>query len=98
MQPDLAGNPNRQHSALPDWIPHRDLGNFSVLSRPTIMMSLLGTLSLLLAIPVIGAVVLLLMPRRQTKALFTIALLASSANFFWSLSILNQFDGSKAEM
>ena len=64
------------------------------------MMSLpsLGTLSLLLAIPVIGAVVLLLMPRRQTKALFSIALLASSANFLWSLSILNQFDGSKGEM
>src|SRR5438876_5394504 len=64
------------------------------------MMSLpsLGTLSLLLAIPVIGTVVLLLMPRRQTNALFTIALLASSANFLWSLSILNQFDGSKAEM
>jgi NADH-quinone oxidoreductase subunit M len=64
------------------------------------MMSLpsLGTLSLLLAIPVIGAVVLLLMPRRRTKALFTIALLASSANFLWSLSILNQFDGSKGEM
>jgi NADH-quinone oxidoreductase subunit M len=64
------------------------------------MMSLplLGTLSLLLAIPVIGAVMLLLVPRRQTKTLFTIALVASSVNFLWSLSILNQFDGGNGEM
>jgi NADH-quinone oxidoreductase subunit M len=61
-------------------------------------MPALGTLSLVLVIPIVGAVLLLLMPRRQTRALFTIALLASSLDFLWSLNILNQFDGSRGEM
>src|SRR5919108_4913598 len=61
-------------------------------------MPAFGTLSLVLVIPIVGAVLLLLMPRRQTRALFTIALLASSLDFLWSLNILNQFDGSRGEM
>ena len=55
-------------------------------------------LSFLLAIPVIGALALLLVPRRQTQALFSLALIASVADFVWSLIIFNQFDGSKGEM
>ncbi|HTN70818.1 MAG TPA: NADH-quinone oxidoreductase subunit M [Methylomirabilota bacterium] len=55
-------------------------------------------LSFLLAIPVIGALALLLVPRRQTQALFSLAVIASVSDFVWSLIILNQFDGSKGEM
>ena len=58
----------------------------------------LGNLSLLLAIPVIGAMLLVLIPRQKSKALFTCALLFSSLAFLWSLNILNQFDGAKGEM
>jgi NADH-quinone oxidoreductase subunit M len=57
-----------------------------------------GPLSILLALPVIGAVLLLLVPRRQTQALFSLALLASGLTFFWSLKILNLFDGQSGEM
>jgi NADH-quinone oxidoreductase subunit M len=58
----------------------------------------LGDLSFLLAIPVVGALALMLVPRRQTQALFFLALIAGLADFVWSLIILNQFDGSKGEM
>jgi NADH-quinone oxidoreductase subunit M len=57
-----------------------------------------GNLSLLLALPVIGAVVLLLIPRRSTQALFACALLFTSLTFVWSLAILFQFDGTQGEM
>jgi NADH-quinone oxidoreductase subunit M len=60
--------------------------------------SSIGTLSLLLVIPAVGAVVLLSVPRRQTRTIFTLALLASTLDFVWSLDILNRFDGSKGEM
>jgi NADH-quinone oxidoreductase subunit M len=58
----------------------------------------IGTLSLLLILPVAGAILLLLAPRRQVKTLFTLALLASSLNFLASLVILARFDGGKGEM
>src|SRR5499425_542358 len=58
----------------------------------------LGDLSFLLAIPVVGALALMLVPRRQTQALFFLALIAGLADFVWSLIILSQFDGSKGEM
>jgi NADH-quinone oxidoreductase subunit M len=58
----------------------------------------IGDLTLLLAIPVIGALALLLVSRRQRRLLFAVALIVSSANFLWSLKILSQFDGSKGEM
>jgi NADH-quinone oxidoreductase subunit M len=57
-----------------------------------------GNLTLLLLIPVVGAAVLLLVPRRQTGALFFFALLASVADFLWSLNILAAFDGANGEM
>jgi NADH-quinone oxidoreductase subunit M len=57
-----------------------------------------GDLSLLLAIPVIGAVLLLFVPRRQTQALFFLALLASALAFLWSLKVFNLFDGAQGEM
>jgi NADH-quinone oxidoreductase subunit M len=58
----------------------------------------LGHLSMLLAVPVIGAALLLLMPRRNTQALFSLALLASAIDFLWSLKVLHLFDGSSGEM
>jgi NADH-quinone oxidoreductase subunit M len=59
---------------------------------------LLGDLSLLLAIPVIGAAILVLLPRQKSRAHFSCALLFSSLAFLWSLAILHRFDGSKGEM
>ena len=58
----------------------------------------IGDLTLLLLIPVIGAAVLLLVPRRLTGALFFLALAASGVGFAWSLKILAAFDGAKGEM
>ena len=58
----------------------------------------IGDLTLLLAIPAIGALILTLISRRQTQTLFIIALLVATANFIWSLNIFSQFDGGKGEM
>jgi NADH-quinone oxidoreductase subunit M len=58
----------------------------------------LGNLSLLLAIPAMGAVIVLLIPRRRTPALFSIAMIASALAFLWSFNVFNLFDGAKAEM
>ena len=58
----------------------------------------IGDLTLLLAIPVVGALALLLVSRHQRQLLFAVALIISSANFLWSLKILSQFDGTKGEM
>jgi NADH-quinone oxidoreductase subunit M len=58
----------------------------------------IGHLTILLAVPVIGAGLLLLIPRRNTHALFSLALLASALNFLWSLTVLNLFDGNSGEM
>jgi NADH-quinone oxidoreductase subunit M len=57
-----------------------------------------GDLTLLLAIPVIGAVVLLCLPRRQSAGLFTAALTVSAIAFLWSLKIFGRFDGSNGAM
>jgi len=57
-----------------------------------------GNLTLLLAIPVIGAALLLIVPRRLTAVLFAIALLAGGAEFFWSLEIFQLFDGASGAM
>ena len=57
-----------------------------------------GDLTLLLAIPVIGAAVLVFLPRRQSAGLFSFALLASAVAFLWSLKILDRFDGTNGEM
>src|SRR5512132_687128 len=58
----------------------------------------IGNLSLLLAIPIIGAALLALLPRRNTQTLFAIALIASGSNFLWSLRILGGFDANRGEM
>src|SRR4030095_11287101 len=58
----------------------------------------LGNLSLLLAIPVIGAMLLVLIPRQKPKAHFTCALLFTGLVFLWSLNHLSQFEGAKGEM
>jgi NADH-quinone oxidoreductase subunit M len=58
----------------------------------------IGDLSALLAIPVLGAAVLLLIPRDQRQSLFLISLVFSFAAFVWSMRIFNQFDGSRGEM
>jgi NADH-quinone oxidoreductase subunit M len=58
----------------------------------------IGNLTMLLAIPVIGAAIILCTPRRQTAALFSLALLASGSAFFWSLKIFYLFDGANGEM
>jgi NADH-quinone oxidoreductase subunit M len=57
-----------------------------------------GSLTLLLAVPVIGALVLMLIPRRNTQGLFACALVFTSLAFLWSLNILTQFDGNRGEM
>ncbi len=57
-----------------------------------------GDLSFLLTFPVCGAVALLFLPRRCTQALFSVALVASSLTFIWSLKVLSLFDGTRGEM
>jgi len=57
-----------------------------------------GELTVLLAIPIVGALALLLLPRRQNQLLFAAALMVSAADFLWSLNILTRFDGTKGEM
>jgi hypothetical protein len=50
-----------------------------------------GNISIVLLIPVIGAALLLLIPRRQRQVLFTVALVASLAAFVWSLRLFHGF-------
>ena len=64
------------------------------------MMSALaiGNLTLLLAIPVMGAALLALLPRRSRGALFAVALIASGINFLLSVRVLSGFDANSGEM
>ena len=57
-----------------------------------------GDLTVLLAIPVIGAAALLFLPRRHPGGMFTVALSASALAFAWSLKIFERFDGSNGAM
>ena len=57
----------------------------------------IGHLSVLLAIPVLGAVLLIFAPR-QRHTLFTIALLASGLDFLWSVKIFTLFDAANGDM
>ena len=57
-----------------------------------------GDLTLLLAIPVLGAALLLFLPRRWHAALFSLALCASAGDFLWSLRIFKQFDAGNGDM
>ena len=58
----------------------------------------IGNLSFLLAIPVIGAALLALLPRRNSQALFTVALIVSGIDFLWSIKILSGFDAGNGAM
>ena len=51
-----------------------------------------GILTFLLAIPVIGAALLISLPRRQSGMLFAVALMTVGAEFLWSLEVFNPFD------
>jgi len=57
-----------------------------------------GALTILLAIPAIGAVLLLFVPRRQTGALFVAGLLAAGGEFLWSLEVFRRFDAGNGAM
>jgi NADH-quinone oxidoreductase subunit M len=58
----------------------------------------LGNITILLLIPLIGSALLLLVPRRLKGALFFLALLATGAGFVWSLKIFAAFDAARGEM
>ncbi len=58
----------------------------------------IGPISVLLATPVLGAALLIFVPRRQAPALFTLALLASALAFLWSIKIFGLFDPAQGEM
>jgi NADH-quinone oxidoreductase subunit M len=58
----------------------------------------IGHISILLLIPVLGAGLLVFVPRRQTRMLFTLAALASGLDFLWSVEIFALFDGTSGEM
>jgi NADH-quinone oxidoreductase subunit M len=62
------------------------------------MSHLPGAISLLLMLPLIGALVLLLIPRQQRQTLFTLALLSSLAAFVLSLRLFQAFDPGAGEM
>ncbi|MFQ5849183.1 MAG: NADH-quinone oxidoreductase subunit M [Candidatus Binatia bacterium] len=55
-------------------------------------------LSLLVFLPTLGALVLLLIPRMLTQALFKTALFFTSLTFLWSLNMLWRFDATLGEM
>ena len=62
------------------------------------MFRLPGDISLLLLLPLIGALVLLLVPRQQRQTLLTLSLLSSTAAFIWSLRLFQAFDPGAGEM
>jgi NADH-quinone oxidoreductase subunit M len=62
------------------------------------MESFPGNLSLLLFLPLVGALLLLWIPRRNSQILFQTALLFTSITFLWSLKILWEFAPASAEM
>jgi len=57
-----------------------------------------GDLSLIIFLPMIGALLLLLIPRDLTQGLFKTALLFTTLTFIWSLKVLWHFDPAKGEM
>jgi len=58
----------------------------------------IGHISVLLLIPVLGAVLLVLVPRRQNLTLFNLAVLVSGIDFLWSVKIFALFDSGTGEM
>ena len=57
-----------------------------------------GHLSLILLIPLVGAVVLLLIPRQKRQVLLTVSLFSSLAAFVWSMTLFQAFDAGNGEM
>ena len=57
-----------------------------------------GSLSLLLLIPLVGAAALLFVPRGERQTLFNLAVIGSAAALIWSLRILLVFEGGNGEM
>ena len=62
------------------------------------MGSFPGNLSLLVFLPLAGALLLLFFPRRRTQMLFQTALLFTTLTFLWSLKILWDFAPTSGEM
>jgi len=60
--------------------------------------SAFGSLSLLLLIPLIGALALLFIPKERKQTQFSVSFLSSLVAFFWSVKILVSFDGTKGEI
>jgi NADH-quinone oxidoreductase subunit M len=58
----------------------------------------IGELTVLLAIPVVGALALLLVPRENGRLIFYFALLAGILDFLWSLWVLGRFDAARGDM
>ena len=58
----------------------------------------IGNLTLLLAIPALGAVLLALLPTRNRQALFAVALLASGIDVLLSVKIFGGFDAGNGAM
>ena len=58
----------------------------------------IGYISVLLLIPVLGAVLLTFVPRRQNLTLFNLAVLVSGIDFLWSVKIFALFDGGTGDM
>jgi NADH-quinone oxidoreductase subunit M len=59
---------------------------------------IVGDLSLLVFLPVVGGLLLLFVPREETEALFKTALFFTSLTFLWSLRILWHFDPTSGEV
>ena len=57
-----------------------------------------GDLSLVVFLPLLGAMVLLFIPRSMNRVLFTTAILFTSLTFFWSLRVLWRFQSDSGEM
>ncbi|OGP21654.1 MAG: hypothetical protein A2038_06960 [Deltaproteobacteria bacterium GWA2_57_13] len=57
-----------------------------------------GGLSLIVFLPTVGAVVMLLIPRAMSPALFKTALAFTLMTFLWSLRLLWGFDPGSGEM
>src|SRR6185437_14232747 len=95
FKPGLARPPDRQRAALRCGPAPRHFGVARVLSHSVLVMFglAIGHLSVLLAVPVLGAVLLIFAPR-QRHTLFTIALIASGLDFLWSVKIFTLFDAA----
>src|SRR5690242_20839078 len=80
---------DRQRATLRDGVAGGYSRVVGLSSRSVLIMFALpiGHISVLLLIPVLGAALLMLVPRRQTQTLFSLATLASGLDFLWSVKI-----------